>query len=123
MTTYKDRDILISPTSFIPWVSFDPTNQELYEIDTVLDRYPEFWNALEIDCVAGCCGLDAFRFLPEDITHAATTIDKTALKKDLLEQRQELIQAQATIVSSGRLNNLMDKGVYIQLLEHITNCL
>ncbi len=31
----------------------------------------EFWKYLEVECVAECCGIDAFSFWVEDINRAA----------------------------------------------------
>jgi len=41
------------------------------DIDPELKALEPMWRALETSCVAGCCGLDAFDFSPENIASAA----------------------------------------------------
>ncbi|MCR6639851.1 MAG: DUF6331 family protein [Sporocytophaga sp.] len=118
MTTSKG--IRIGENKWINWVNNNPSNNsEIIEIDELLISTYDFWTGLETQCVAECCGLDAFSFWEDDIKEAISSIDKTQLIIDLKNVKAELIKTNKTIVSSDKLNNLMDKGVFIQLVDHI----
>jgi hypothetical protein len=83
MADEKKSGIPIGENQRIHWVEFDAVSNDFADVDYVVAKHPDFWAFLEINCVAGCCGLDAFRFYPDDIIHASTQIDKEALKEDL----------------------------------------
>lgn len=94
-------------------------NNELIEIDDILKPTYDFWDGLETQCVAGCCGLDAFSFWEDDIKNSINNIDKTQLISDFKNVKAELINTNKAVVSSGRLNNLMYTKVFISLIDHI----
>ena len=118
MTTSKG--ISIGKNRWIKWVNIDPlNNNELIEIDDILKPTYDFWDGLETQCVAGCCGLDAFSFWEDDIKNSINYIDKTQLISDFKNVKAELIKTNKTVVSSDRLNNSMQKKVFISLIDHI----
>ena len=119
MTDKSKYDIHIGETERIKWKDFDEKSNEHFEVDYVLDNYPDFWNYLELFCVADCCGLDAFRFYPADIIKASNEVDKVSLKEDLVKLKIDLDKSDKSIIISSRLNNLVDKSVFIELLNHI----
>ena len=119
MADENKSDLHIGETERIQWVEFDTSSNDLFEVDYIIARYYDFWTFLQIFCVPDCCGLDAFRFYPEDIVNAATHIDKEALKQDLSKLKIDIINSDKEIISSDRLNNLVDKTVFIKLLDHI----
>jgi hypothetical protein len=112
-------DIRIGENEVIQWIEVDFNCKEQYNIDYIIDRYRDFWLFLEIFCIAECCGLNAFRFYPEDIIIASNQIDKNALKKDLNNLIIDINNTNYEIVTSSRLNNLINKQVFIKLLLHI----
>ena len=112
-------DIHIGETERIHWVEFDASSNDLFDVDYIVGKYDDFWTFLQIFCVPDCCGLDAFRFYPNDIVNAASHIDKGALKQDLSKLKLELVDSDKEIIISSRLNNLVDKNVFIKLLDHI----
>jgi hypothetical protein len=114
------KDISIGKDKWIGWIDFDSTNDnDLFEIDDLLRPTFNFWDKLETQCVAGCCGIDAYSFWEEDIKRAVDKVDKTDLIKNLLTAKAEIESRSERIVISGKLNNLIDKSVFIQLLDHI----
>jgi hypothetical protein len=114
------KDISIGKDKWIGWIDFDSTNaSDLFEIDDLLWPTFDFWDKLETQCVTGCCGIDAYSFWEEDIKLAVDKIDKAALIKNLLAAKAEIESTSETIVTSEKLNNLIDKSVFIQLLDHI----
>lgn len=119
MTDNNTNDIYIGETERIPWVDFDPAGNNLFEIDYIVAKHDDFWTFLQIFCVPECCGIDAFRFYPDDIKNAAVHADKELLKSDLSALKNDLLRSDKKIVISSRLNNLIDKTVFIKLLNHI----
>ena len=119
MADENKSDIHIGETQRIHWVEFDTASNDRVEIDYIIAKHHEFWARLEIICVHECCGLDAFRFYPEDIANASIHIDKEALNEDLVKLKLDLLKSDKDIIGSSRLNNSVDKGVFIKLLDHI----
>lgn len=115
------NDIHIGEKERIRWVDFNTSSTDLIDIDYIVAKHDGFWTALQIFCVPGCCGLEAFRFYPEDIKNAVTRADKELLRSDLSLLKADLINSDKEIVISSRLNNLVDKTVFMHLLEHIAD--
>jgi len=116
-------DISIGPDQWIKWVELDPTDQQVFYIDHLLEPAEPFWRALETDCVAACCGIGAFVLWPDDIAAAAAAIDRQKLVADLLGLKEAVIRSKAQTVGSSRLNNLFDRQVFLRLTDHILSCL
>src|SRR5690349_17813855 len=115
-----NRDISIGENKWIKWVDFNPNDDKsIFEIDDLLKPTFEFWDGLETACEVACCGIDAFEFWEEDIARASKKIDKGQLIAAFKNLRAELVKSEKTIVSSSKLNNLLDKGVFINLVDHI----
>jgi hypothetical protein len=121
MTEERKSDLHIGETERIHWVEFDTSSNDLIDVDYIVAKHDDFWTFLQIFCVPDCCGLDAFRFYPEDIKNAAIHVDKELLKSDLARLKNDLLSSDKEIIISSRLNNLVDKGVFIRLLYHITD--
>lgn len=121
MTDENKSDIHISETERIHWVEFDTSSNALIDVDYIVAKHDDFWTFLQIFCVPDCCGLDAFRFYPDDIKNAASHVDKELLKSDLSNLKTDLLSSDKEIIISSRLNNLVDKTVFIQLIDHITD--
>jgi hypothetical protein len=116
----ENLDIEIGEEKMIKWIFIDTGSDAVYDADPVLDKYREFWQALQHYCVADCCGISAYRFYPSDIHNAAKEIDAAKLKNDLEQLQQTLLSRNEDIISSNALNHLMDKKVFLQLIAHIT---
>ncbi len=119
MADENKSDIHIGETERIHWVEFDTSSNDLIDIDYIVAKHDDFWTFLQIFCVPDCCGLDAFRFYPDDIKNAVNHADKELLKSDLSTLKNDLLKSDKDIVISSRLNNLIDKTVFIKLLDHI----
>lgn len=119
MADENKRDIHIGETERIHWVEFDTKSNDLIDIDYIVANHDDFWTFLQIFCVPDCCGLDAFRFYPDDIKTAVNHADKEQLKRDLSVLKNDLLESDKDVVVSSRLNNLIDKTVFIKLLDHI----
>ena len=117
------KDISIGQDKWIKWVGFDPKDESLFIVDPLLEPTEQLWKNLETECVAACCGIDAFALWSEDIKNASEHLDRKELKAQLSRLKDEVVQADKNIVVSKRLNNLFDKSVFIQLIDHISNCL
>ena len=123
MADENKNDIHIGETERIHWVEFDTSSNDLIDVDYIIAKHDSFWTFLQIFCVPDCCGLDAFRFHPEDIANASNHVDTEALKEDLGKLKLDLLKSDKDIIISARLNNLIDKGVFIELLDHIVEYL
>lgn len=92
------------------------------EIDPHLTAVMPLLDALETNCVAGCCGIDAFGFWPDEI---ATALDRwppdarARLADDLLSVRRAIDALPADVVVSTRMNQYFRKTVMLELLAHI----
>lgn len=121
MADENKSDIHIGETERIHWVDFDTSSNDLFEIDYIIAKHKDFWTFLQFFCIPDCCGLDAFRFYPDDIKNAASHADKELLKSDLLKLKIDLLGSNKDIIISSRLNNLVDTTVFIRLIDHITD--
>ena len=119
MADENTSDIHIGVTERIHWVEFDTSSNDLFDVDYIIAKHDDFWTFLQIFCIPDCCGLDAFRFYPDHIKNAADHVDKELLKSDLAKLKTDLLNSDKDIVISSRLNNLVDKTVFIRLIDHI----
>lgn len=119
MTDLNTSDIHIGETERIHWIEFGTSSKDLFDVDYIVSKYDDFWIFLQILCVPDCCGLNAFRFYPDDIANASKHIDQAALKKDLAKLKIDLLNCDKDIIISSSLNNLVEKTVFIKLLDHI----
>ena len=95
------------------------TNEWIY-IDSFLKGTEKFWNALVINCVIDCCGIDALDLSEERILEASTKVNASFL----LEKFENLISyleehPLQKIQSNDIINHGSDKREFIQLLEKI----
>jgi hypothetical protein len=121
MADENKSDIHIGETERIHWVEFDTSSNDLFEVDYIVAKHDDFWTFLQMFCVPDCCGLDAFRFYPGDIKNAADHVDKELFRSDLSKLKTDLLSSDKDIIISSRLNNLVDKNVFIRLIDHITD--
>jgi hypothetical protein len=100
------------------WIEPDTSDNNLFEVDVLLTTSFDFFDKLEIVCMAECCGIGAFSFDPTDIITASKDLNKSKLVEDLETAITELNDRTEKTVVSSRLNNLFDKSTFIHLLEH-----
>ncbi|OXI30094.1 hypothetical protein CFB89_23020 [Burkholderia sp. AU16741] len=92
------------------------------DVDPHLATVMPLIDALETDCVAGCCGIDAFGLWPEEIAvalHAWAPDALTRLVDDLRSVQLAIEALPSDIVVSMRINQYLRKTVMLELLAHI----
>jgi hypothetical protein len=119
----ETKDISIGQDRWIKWVELDPNDADLYNLDHLLEPLEQLWQNLETECVAACCGIDAFALWPEDIENASKDLNTIELKNHLVQLKKDVSQVGTNIIVSKRLNNRFDKKVFIQLVDHISTYL
>jgi len=119
MADENKSNIHIGENERIHWVEFDTSSNDLIDVDYIIAKHDDFWSFLQIFCIPECCGLVAFRFYPDDIKNGANHVDKELLKIDLSKLKIDLLSSDKDIIISSRLNNLVDKTVFIRLIYHI----
>ena len=105
------------------WITFVDISNRPYKsavsIDHLISPIDSFWSALESNCIALCCGIDAFSLWPEDIEAVSRSQDGQAIASALEALREFVEQSSADTFVSSRLNNLFDKQVLLELIRHI----
>src|SRR5690349_4116641 len=104
---YKNA-ISIGENQWIPFVDISSRFHSTVDIDPLLLRVDDLRNALETNCVAGCCGIEAFALWPKDIEKAKTSLNLKNLLPGLYSIRAEIVAMPEDVVSSNRLNNWFD---------------
>lgn len=116
---------IILPKNAIPisenkWVHFvsDSRGAEVM-IDYLLKELEPMWHELESICSAGCCGIDAFDFYPENITKAADNLNvrETCHQIDLLQAQLDKLEFK--VFGSDRLELIIEKNEFQALLNHL----
>ncbi len=108
------------------WIDFgDLAGQQdqAVSIDSQVAHCMEFWDELESDCEAPCCGIHAFALWPKDIARVSKNIGEHKAKMHIAELKQHLSQCNAPVVVSQRLNQYFLKEVFEELLDHIDKCI
>ncbi|AIO28077.1 DUF6331 family protein [Burkholderia cepacia] len=118
---HKD-DIGIGPDRWIEFGDLSGRQAQAVAIDPCLAAVMSLIDALETDCVAACCGIDAFGFWPDEIAVAVSTLDRAALARladDLLSVQRAIDALPSDLVVSTRMNQFFRKAVLLELLAHI----
>lgn len=113
-----NKDINIGQNEWIEWIDPDLTIKP-FNIDILLEPTWEFWKSMETECVAECCGIDAFYFGEHNIQKALVHFNKLELKTQIEYLKEEILKGHYSVIISSKLNNLFEKSVFIQLLDHI----
>ncbi|VBB14040.1 DUF6331 family protein [Burkholderia stabilis] len=118
---HKD-DIRIGQDRWIAFGDLAGGHGQAIEIDPHLAALMPLIDALETECVAGCCGIDAFSFWPDDIAVALSAWHRDALVRladDLLSAQRSIDALPSDIVVSTRMNHYLRKTVMRELLAHL----
>ncbi|VWB57217.1 hypothetical protein BLA14095_02525 [Burkholderia lata] len=118
---HKD-DISIGPDRWIEFGDLSGGQAQALAIDPCLAEVMPLIDALETDCVAACCGIDAFGFWPDEIAVAVGSRDRDALARladDLLSVQRSIDALPSDLVVSTRMNQYFRKAVVLELLAHI----
>jgi hypothetical protein len=95
-----------------------PSQAIPHEIDDVLDETMPIWDALENECVAGCCGIEAFCFWPDEIEKSLTRLRDVPVVQALQRLRDRLAQGNDDdVLVSTRLNTLFVRSSFVDLVD------
>lgn len=111
-------NIQIGENVWIKWVDVPGRDTPEFNADELLKPILPFIQGMEAYCVAGCCGMDAFSFLPDDVQKAIKTANVEDLKPKLEWIRREVEKRPELLVSCTDFNSTFEKGVFLKLLDH-----
>jgi len=118
------NDISIGQDRWIGFGDLAGGQARAVQIDPHLAPVMPFIEGLEKECVADCCGIDAFRLWPEEIEKAAATLSQLELEKlasDLASVHSEIERLPCDTIVSTRINQYFRKTVFLEVLTHIRN--
>lgn len=111
--------ILLGEGRWIEFIDLDGRYDAAIFIDELLSETGPLWAALETECVAGCCGLDAFDFSLDAIRAASRSLDPAEQCRRIDRLKAAVSGLGADVVVSERLNNYADIRVFNALLDHL----
>lgn len=116
------NDISIGKDAWITFSNLDGGQSCAVQIDSELASVMPLIESLETECVAECCGLDAFALWPEDIEKAMAKFNRHELSTfaaNIACAQQKIDELPSDIVVSIRLNQYLRKVVLLEVLAHI----
>ncbi|OBQ46061.1 DUF6331 family protein [Halodesulfovibrio spirochaetisodalis] len=117
-----DGKIYISESSWIDKLDLEDPHEQAIEVDPLLVNLEPLWGALELHCVAECCGFDAFDFCPDAITSTVAKMNPQELHAALTKAIHDVESIESATIVSTRLNNYAHKKTFWALLSHIQAC-
>ncbi|WP_421828967.1 DUF6331 family protein [Larkinella sp.] len=90
-----------------------------FKYSNVRDPLSEFWNKTEIDCIAGCCGINAFVLWPEEIVEVVKSLDIETLVNQLERVKEQVLVSDAQIISYRRLNYNFARSSFLELMDYL----
>ncbi|MFJ5485932.1 DUF6331 family protein [Pectobacterium actinidiae] len=123
MALAKENFISIGDNNRIVLPDLTGRYQQAVNIDYLLEGLLPLWAVIETECVAACCGFDAFDFSADTIYDAARKLEPAEFSHSLHEAIEQITLLDVTVISSTYLNNLADKQAFITLLKHIRTSL
>ena len=123
--TERDRqyDIQIGDETWIEFISLDGRYDQAIDIDALLDGLWPLICRLETHCVAGCCGMDAYDFTREGVATALLELDRAHLHAACVAARIAVTATASDVLLSNTMNHFTDKRVFLQLIEHLDECI
>jgi hypothetical protein len=113
------NDISIGKDQWISWQDIDGMQNHAADVDDLFAPIDNFWARLETECVAECCGIDAFALWPEDIQRATVEVQDSTLLEKLDTLRDQVTRGAEKTFVSKRLNNFFHRDVLLKLIDHI----
>ncbi|MEQ9166866.1 MAG: DUF6331 family protein [Fulvivirga sp.] len=113
------KDISIAKDKWIKWIEFDAESINSKDIGYLIEPTIKFWKQLEIECLAECCGIDAFSFWAENIQKANKKANISNLENLINQIIEKVAAIKEDVVVSSQLNQLINRKVFLELLEHI----
>lgn len=101
------------------WLRVRPVTADVgHEIDDVLEESMPIWDALETECVAGCCGIEAFCFWPEGLAQSRRALREVDVVQ-VLQRLRDVVAAgnDDDVLVSTRLNTLFVRASLVELLD------
>ncbi|MGS0891289.1 DUF6331 family protein [Burkholderia stagnalis] len=117
-----ENDISIGQDRWIETGDLADGHARAVDIDPCLALVMPLLDSLETHCVAGCCGIEAFDFWPDEIEAAAGSRhhdERVRLSGDLATVYRSIDGLPADVVVSTRMNQYFRKAVVLALLAHI----
>ena len=123
--TERDRqyDIQIGDNAWIEFIDLDGRYTQAIDIDALLGELWPLICRLETHCVAGCCGMDAYDFTREAVETALLELDRAQLHAACAAARIAVAATASDVLLSNTMNHYADKRVFLQLLEHLDECI
>ena len=118
MTEHRG-EISIGKDEWLPYFDLEGRYESAVEIDFLICDASEVWTVLETQCVAACCGIEAFEFWPEDVQKAAAHLDVASAIQKLVRLRSSIENLPANVFLSRRMNSYFDKRQFTLLLDHL----
>lgn len=118
------NDISIGQDQWISFGKLADGQASAVQIDPALAPIMPLIDRLETECVAGCCGIDAFGLWPDAIEQAIATMDQSELGRlvsDLASAQGEIERLPCEVVVSMRMNQSFRKAVFLEVLTHLRN--
>ena len=122
MRKHKD-DIPIGEDEWIEFINLEGQYDQAVEIDQYLEGLKPLIEKLDTQCLADCCGFDAFDFTRAGIYEALDDMDCDQLLRACVQAQNQIKAIDSNVVVSTRMNNLADRQVLMKLLMHIENCI
>jgi hypothetical protein len=112
-------DILIGEDEWIRFIELDGDQARAENLDSWIFPLNPFLQFLVLECVPECCGIDAYRFMPQDIREAASRSELDDLESKLLTLHDQACSLDSKCVVSSVMNQYFNRQVFIQLVEHL----
>jgi len=116
-------DIPIGEDAWIENIDIAGRYAQAVDIDAHLAGLWPLLERLETECVADCCGFDAYDFTREGIAAALPGLEPTQLHAAYAAATRALAALPGDVILSSRMNNLAHKRMLLRLLEHIDSCI
>jgi len=120
MTNETPNGIRIGDDNWIMWIDYDPAKEVSGNL--LFAPLKDLWSHLETNCVADCCGLDAFDFSPENVQRATIKLADPSLSQKLSKLRSQLAASCDIAYDITRWNCSLQRDMLIQLVDHISRC-
>lgn len=119
----RQYDIQIADDAWIEYIDIEGRYDQATDIDALLDGLWPLICRLETHCVAGCCGMDAYDFTREGVATALLELDRAQLHAACAAARIAVAATASDVLLSNTMNHYADKRVFLQLLEHLDECI
>lgn len=119
----RQYDIQIADDAWIEYIDIAGRYDHAIDIDALLDGLWPLICRLETHCDAGCCGMDAYDFTREGVATALLELDRAQLHAACAAARIAVAATASDVLLSNTMNHYADKRVFLQLIEHLDECI